>query len=101
LTQSAGLGLRAKLLARGGDFDGALGLARRAVALAMTTQAPMEQAQAILAFAEVLSLSGDSAGALEQSRRAVALYERKRAPAGVAHARRVEARWAALSAAKG
>ena len=97
LTQLLGQGIRAKLLARSGDFDEALGLARGAVELAATTQAPMEQAQAILALAEVLYLSGDIAGALEQSGRAVALYEAKRGPAGVAHVRRVEARWAARS----
>jgi tetratricopeptide (TPR) repeat protein len=99
LTQFMGLGIRAKLLARRGGFDEAVDLARRAVALSMTTQAPMEQAQTLLALAEVLYLSGDSAGAVEQSRRAVALYERKRAPAGVAHVRRLEARWAASAGA--
>jgi class 3 adenylate cyclase/tetratricopeptide (TPR) repeat protein len=101
LTQLLGLGIRAKLLARGGGFDEALGLAQRAVALATTTQAPMDMAQAILALAEVLYLSGDMPGAFEQSSRAVALYESKRGPAGVAHVRRVEARWAALSPAIG
>jgi tetratricopeptide (TPR) repeat protein len=101
LTQLLGLGVRAKLLARGGGFDEALELAQRAVVLAETTQAPMELAQAILALAEVLYLSGDIPGAFEQSQRAVALYERKRGPAGVAHVRRVEARWAALSRATG
>ena len=99
LTQLLGLGIRAKLLARGGSFDEALELAQRAVVLATTTQAPMEVAQVFLALAEVLYLSGDIPGAFEQSRRAVALYERKRGPAGVAHARRVEAGWAALSPA--
>jgi class 3 adenylate cyclase/tetratricopeptide (TPR) repeat protein len=99
LTQMLGLGLRAKLLARGGGFDEALVLAHRTVALAASTQAPMERAQAILALAEVLYLSGDIPGAFQQSGRAVALYESKRAPAGVAHVRRVEARWAALSPA--
>jgi class 3 adenylate cyclase/tetratricopeptide (TPR) repeat protein len=101
LTQLLGLGIRAKLLARVGGFDEALGLAQQAVALAANTQAPMESAQAILALAEVLYLSGDIPGAFEQSRRAVALYESKRGPAGVAHVRRVEARWAELSPATG
>ncbi len=101
LTQVAGFGVRAKLLARSGGFEEAMGLAQHAVDLAATTQAPMEIAQASLALGEVLYLSGDINGAFEQSRRAVALYESKRGPAGVAHVRRVEARWAALSPVTG
>jgi class 3 adenylate cyclase/tetratricopeptide (TPR) repeat protein len=101
LTQLLGLGIRAKLLARDGGFDEALVVAQRAVALAATTQAPMEMAQAILALAEVLYLSGDKPGAFEQSGRAVAVYESKRGPAGVAHVRRVEASWAAALPATG
>jgi class 3 adenylate cyclase/tetratricopeptide (TPR) repeat protein len=96
-TQLLGLGVRAKVLARRGDFAGAFNLAERAVQLAAATQAPNQKAEAALALGEVLSLSGDLPGALEQSGRAVALYESKGAPAGVAYARRLETMWGAAS----
>jgi class 3 adenylate cyclase/tetratricopeptide (TPR) repeat protein len=94
-TRLLGLRVRAKVLARDGDFAGALSLAERAVRLAATTEAPLETAEVALAMGEVLYLSGDVTGAREQSRRAIELYESKRAPGGVAHARRLEATWGA------
>jgi tetratricopeptide (TPR) repeat protein len=92
-TQLLALEVRAKLRARRGDFSGALGLAEQAVALAGTTQAPLEKAGAAVTLAEILHRSGNLAGAREQSGRAIEHYEAKRATEGVAHVRRLAATW--------
>ena len=84
LTHLLGLEVRSKLLARRGDFSGALTLAQQADELAGTTQAPLLKADAALALAEVLYLSGNIAGAGEQAARAMDHFERKGSTAGVA-----------------
>ena len=69
--------LRAKLLARGGDVEGAERLARDATALAARTDYLDERAKAVADLAEVLRLAGrqlESAAALEE---AIGLHERK------------------------
>jgi class 3 adenylate cyclase/tetratricopeptide (TPR) repeat protein len=97
LTQLLGLEVRSKLLARRGDFSGALTLAKQADELAGATQAPLLKADAALALAEVLYLSGNIAGAGEQASRARDHFERKGSTAGVALVHRVVASWDALS----
>jgi class 3 adenylate cyclase/tetratricopeptide (TPR) repeat protein len=69
--------LRAKLLARGGEFEEGERLAREATALAARTDFLDDHAQAVADLAEVLRLAGrvkESAAALEE---AIGLHERK------------------------
>jgi tetratricopeptide (TPR) repeat protein len=67
--------LRAKVLARRGELDEAVRLAREAVALLGETDMLNAHADGLLDLAEVLALAGqDARGELEQ---ALALYERK------------------------
>ncbi|HEX5245604.1 MAG TPA: adenylate/guanylate cyclase domain-containing protein [Gaiellaceae bacterium] len=68
--------LRARLLARGGDHDGAERLSREAVELAATTDYLELNAFAHLALAEVLRASG-APGEIEALRAALDFFERK------------------------
>lgn len=96
LTHLLGLEVRSKLLARRGDFSGALTLAQQADELAGATQAPLLKADAALALAEVLYLSGNIARAGEQAARAIDHFERKGSTAGVAQVHRLVASWDTL-----
>lgn len=71
--------VRARALARRGDVDGAVELARAAVALAEPTDALVDHADARLALAEVLSAAGRHEEARAESRRGAELYARKEA----------------------
>ncbi|WP_406817850.1 BTAD domain-containing putative transcriptional regulator [Mycobacterium sp. M23085] len=73
--------LRAHLLARGNDYDGARRIASDAVALAERTDALGDHGDACLTLATVLSAAGDMAGAQAAAGQAVDLYERKGAAA--------------------
>jgi class 3 adenylate cyclase/tetratricopeptide (TPR) repeat protein len=95
LTQSMGLQLRAKVLARRGESNAALSLARQADALARSTQAPLVHGDAALAMAEVLYLAGKVDESEAETRRAVDCYEQKGAPGCVIHARGLVAAWTA------
>ena len=76
--------IRAKLLARSGDHQQAMGLAKAALALALTTDDLNEHAQAHLDFAEVLRLDGRTNEAALAVERACGLYEAKGNLAGAA-----------------
>jgi tetratricopeptide (TPR) repeat protein len=93
LTQTMGLQLRAKLLARRGQNGAALSLAKQADQLARSTQAPLVQGDAALAMAEVLYLAGKLDESEAETRRAVDCYEQKGAPACVIHALELVAAW--------
>jgi tetratricopeptide (TPR) repeat protein len=95
LTQSMGLQLRAKLLARRGDSGAALILAEQADEMARSTQAPVVQGDAALTIAEILFLAGTPADSDVALQHAIDCYEGKGATACVAHARRLRAAWAA------
>jgi tetratricopeptide (TPR) repeat protein len=99
-TQVIGLQVRAKVLARRGDHDAALVLARGAEELAAATDAPLLQGDANVALAEVFHLAGDETNADAAIGRAVELFEQKGAPAFAAYARRVAATWDAAPAAR-
>ena len=73
--------VRAEVLARQGDLDGAIELAQAAVALAEPTDALIDHADALATLAVVTRLAGDDAGADAARGRALALYERKGAVA--------------------
>lgn len=73
--------LRAQLLARGNDHDGARRIASEAVDLAERTDALVDHGDACLTLATVLSAAGDVAGARAAAEQAVDLYERKGAVA--------------------
>ncbi|WP_431190742.1 BTAD domain-containing putative transcriptional regulator [Mycobacterium senriense] len=81
--------LRAQLLARGDDHDGARRIASEAVALAERTDALVDHGDACLTLATVLSAAGDVAGARAAAEQAVDLYERKGAVALAETARRI------------
>jgi len=93
LTQTMGLQLRAKLLARRGQSGAALSLAKQADQLARSTQAPLVHGDAALAMAEVLYLAGKLDESEAETRRAVDCYEQKGAPACVIHALELVAAW--------
>ncbi|MFZ0179381.1 MAG: adenylate/guanylate cyclase domain-containing protein [Candidatus Dormiibacterota bacterium] len=93
LTQTMGLQLRAKLLARRGQSGAALSLAKQADQLARSTQAPLVQGDAALTLAEVLYLAGRLDESEAETRRAVHCYEQKGAPACVMHALELVAGW--------
>jgi class 3 adenylate cyclase/tetratricopeptide (TPR) repeat protein len=99
VTQLLALQVRAKLSARRGDDATALSLARKAVELAGTTQAPLLQGDAALALAEVSHLAGNAELADAETLRAVEHYQAKGAAAYVAHARRLASTWSAPGAA--
>lgn len=73
--------LRAHLLARGNDHDGARRVAEEAVSLAERTDALVDHGDACFTLATVLDAAGDLAGARVAAARAVDLYERKGAAA--------------------
>lgn len=76
-TQVEWRGPRAKILARRGEHERALGLSDEAVALAAETDDLNLQGDALMDLAEVLSLCGRSDDALSRRREALELYERK------------------------
>ncbi|WP_081389561.1 BTAD domain-containing putative transcriptional regulator [Mycobacterium colombiense] len=73
--------LRAHLLARGNDHEGARRIAAEAVALAERTDALVDHGDACLTLATVLGAAGDVTGARAAAEQAVDLYERKGAAA--------------------
>lgn len=81
--------LRAHLLARGNDHDGARRIASEAVALAERTDALVDHGDACFTLATVLGAAGDVAGARAAAEQAVDLYERKGAAALAERAREV------------
>ena len=85
-TAIAWRGVRAEALARRGEHDAALRLARDAVALAEPTDALADKADALMALAEVLRGCGDEAGARDAAARARDVYAAKEHEAGVARA---------------
>jgi ATP/maltotriose-dependent transcriptional regulator MalT len=79
-------GVRARALATDGDFQEAERLAREAVDLIRTSDAPVKQAEALMDLAEVLVKSGQTRAAqavIEESRK---LYESKQSAAASAQA---------------
>lgn len=81
--------LRAHLLARGNDHDGARRIASEAVALAERTDALVDHGDACFTLATVLGAAGDVAEARAAAEQAVELYERKGAAALAERAREV------------
>lgn len=69
--------VRAKVLARRGETEGAESLAREAVELAAGTDYIVQHGDALMDLAEVLRLAGRSADAIPAVRQAIELYERK------------------------
>ncbi|MGA7989776.1 MAG: adenylate/guanylate cyclase domain-containing protein [Candidatus Dormiibacterota bacterium] len=94
LTQTMGLQVRARLLARRGDISAALSLAEHADGMARSTQAPLVQGDAALARAEVLHLAGRPIESEAELRRAIGCYEQKGFVAYVDYARELAAAWA-------
>jgi tetratricopeptide (TPR) repeat protein len=92
-TQVAGLGIRARLLARKGEASAALALAEQADSLARTTDSPWPQGDAALSLAEVMYLTGDRTRATQTTQRAIECYQRNGATARVARAQRLAATW--------
>jgi hypothetical protein len=84
---------RARVLARRGEHDAAIPLAREAVQIGERTDMLFARGNALADLAEVLELAGDTAGAGAALERALAEYERKGVPPAVEQAR---ARLAAL-----
>ncbi len=79
--------LRAHLLSRGNDHEGARRVAEAAVSLAERTDLLVDHGDACASLATVLGAAGDAAGARAAAERAVGLYERKGAAALVEKAR--------------
>ncbi len=73
--------LRAQLLSRSGDHEGARRVAQAAIALAERTDLLVDHGDACQSLATVLRAAGDSAGARAAAERAANLYERKGAAA--------------------
>ncbi len=73
--------LRAQLMSRRGDHNGARQAAEAAIALAERTDALVDHGDACLALAAVLGAAGDTAGARAAATRAAELYEQKGAAA--------------------
>ncbi|MGV0784205.1 BTAD domain-containing putative transcriptional regulator [Mycolicibacterium sp. XJ766] len=73
--------VRAQLLSRRGDHDGARRVAEEAVAIAARTDALIDHGDACLALAVVLDAAGDTVGAQAAAERAAELYDRKGAVA--------------------
>jgi len=69
--------IRAPMLARNGRADEGETLARAALELAMQTDAPVLQADALSALSEVLGAAGRRSDALQAAEQAMALYEAK------------------------
>jgi len=80
---------RAKVLARAGQTEEAVALAREAVELGGRTDFLVMRGNAALDLAEVLLLAGRADESVAAARDALALYERKGASAAVAAARRM------------
>jgi len=97
-TQARWRAVRAKLLARQGDFPGALQLASEAMALVAVTSYAALQAQMLLDSAEVSRLAGAPREAEASLRQALRIYEDGRA---VALAEQTRAALAALTARSG
>jgi tetratricopeptide (TPR) repeat protein len=93
LTQMLFRQARARVLARRGEHDAAIPLAREAVQIGERTDMLFARGNALADLAEVLELAGDTAGAGAALERALAEYERKGVPPAVEQAR---ARLAAL-----
>jgi class 3 adenylate cyclase len=70
------------------EHDGAEDLAREALAVALETEAPLEQAEAYACLAEVLVRAGKTKEASEHRDRALELCDRKEAPAYAAYFKR-------------
>ena len=98
-TQVCGLCVRSKLLARTGDLDAALALAKQADSLARASDAQIERGDAALNLAGILHLTGDQAGAGVAARRAIRCYRRKGATAYLTRAQRLVSGWTAGSPA--
>jgi hypothetical protein len=81
-------------LARGGDFSGAINLAREAVHLSGETDALNLRANTVCDLAEVVTLVRQPREALEPLRQAVELYEQK---GNLVMAERTQERLAELS----
>ncbi len=77
ITQMSWRQLQAKVLARRGEHDEAIRLAREAVSVGEPTDAVESYADAIRDLAEVLALAGRPAEAADEFRSALALYESK------------------------
>ena len=92
-TQTMGLQVRARVLARRGESSASIRVAQRADELARSLQAPVQQGDAALALAEVLHLAGDEAASHAEIARAVECYERKGATACVSRAHGIAATW--------
>ena len=88
-TQVVWRGVRARILARGGDTEEGETLAREAVRLAEPTDQLVMQADALLDLADVLEWAGKPAEAEAALRRALELYERKGDIVSAARARSV------------
>jgi DNA-binding SARP family transcriptional activator len=69
--------VRAKLLARDGDFESAVALGREAVSIAQGTDSPILRGNVLLALAEVLRLAGERDEATGPARNALVLFEQK------------------------
>ena len=80
---------RAQALARRGDLDQAIDLARHAVALAEPTDALADKADAAIAMAEVLLAAGHTQQARAAARAALELYEAKGHSVGAERAARL------------
>jgi class 3 adenylate cyclase len=80
-------GVRAEALARRGEHDAAIALARAAIDIAAATDALLDHADACLAMASVLRAAGRSAEADAEEARAIELWEAKGASLLVERAR--------------
>jgi class 3 adenylate cyclase/tetratricopeptide (TPR) repeat protein len=69
--------VRARVLARRGETEAAVALARDATNLLSATDSPVAQADAVLALSEVVGTAGNAAEAHATAEAALRLYERK------------------------
>jgi class 3 adenylate cyclase/tetratricopeptide (TPR) repeat protein len=69
--------VRARVLARRGEIERALGLAREAIRLLSETDSLVAQADALIALSEVVAVAGRRAEARASVEQALGLYERK------------------------
>ena len=98
-TQSIWRCVRAKVLARnGGTPSQAISLAREAIEILRTADAPVWLANGLRDSADVFEACGDPAEAKELLAQALALYERKQAPVPAEQVRMQLARTAAAAA---
>jgi hypothetical protein len=81
-------GVIAKILANRGD-DSASDVAREAIEMSMSSDAPVLRADAWLALAETALALGDTATAAQAAGEAVAYYEAKGCSAGVERTNRL------------